>query len=58
MGRGRSVRTCALGGKHDRKRAAMPRGAENGLDASARSNGRCTGGLTRGLRDREAADRR
>ncbi|GLD55077.1 matrix metalloproteinase-16-like protein [Lates japonicus] len=30
----------------------MPRGAEYGLDASAWNNGRCTGGLTRGLRDR------
>lgn len=45
---GRSARTCALGGKHDRKREAMPRGAENGLDASALNNGRCTGGLTPG----------
>lgn len=30
--------------------------AENGLDSSAWSIGRCTGGPTRGLADREAAD--
>lgn len=58
VGWGRSGRTCALGGKNDRKRAAMPRAAEIGLDASAWNNDRCTGGLTRGLRDREAAVRR
>lgn len=50
---------CAVGGKGARKRGAMPRGEDIELDASAWNDGRCAGGLTRGLRERrQAADGR